>query len=275
MLPALLLLLILLSPAFPEVIARINGREVTREEFLRAFEVYRKEVLHFNPGKPTPEDRRRFFFEYIKGILVEEVAGDMGVSVSEEEVSERLKKWGRKEADPVLRRLIRKEILLEKIADRLTGDLRVTEEEIKVYYLLNRREFYLPSQIKLLRVLAEDREKARKAYRLLKRGGELRPEEGIRIGKERWYSLHSLPRKVRRKLYPYRKGVVSRPIRLETGYLILKITDRRKAGFLPLSEVRDRVRRKLLNVKREEVLKSWFREVLKGYRLELYPQRLE
>ena len=275
MLPALLLLLIFLSPAFPEVIARINGREVTREEFLRAFEVYRKEVLHFNPGKPTPEDRRRFFFEYIKGILVEEVAGDMGVSVSEEEVSERLRRWGRKEADPVLRRLIRKELLLEKIADRLTRDLRVTEEEIKVYYLLNRREFYLPSQIKLLRVLTEDREKAKKAYRLLRKGGRLRPEEGIRIGKERWYSLHSLPRKVRRKLYPYRKGVVSRPIRLETGYLILKITDRRKAGFLPLSEVRDRVRRKLLNVKKEEVLKSWFREVLKGYRLELYPQRLE
>jgi len=126
-----------------------------------------------------------------------------------------------------------------------------------------------------MRVLAEDREKAGKVYRLLKKGGRLQPEAGIRIGKERWYSLHSLPRKVRRKLYPYRKGTVSRPIKLETGYLILKITDKRKAGFLPLSEVRDRVRRKLLNFKREEVLGSWFREVLKSYRLELYPQRLE
>jgi len=152
MLPVLISLLILLSFSFPEVVARINGREVTREEFRRAFEVYRKEVLHFNPGKPmhfnpgkpTQEDRLRFFFEYIKGIVVEEVAADMGVFVSEEEISERLRRWGRKEANPVLRQLIRKELLLEKIADRLIRNVErnveVTEEEIKAYYLLNRRD---------------------------------------------------------------------------------------------------------------------------------------
>ncbi len=275
MLLTLLTLLIFSLPSPAEVVARVNGKEISAEEVRRAFEVYWKEVLHFNPGKPTPEDRRRFFLDYIKGVVIEEFADEAGIRVSDREVEERLRLWGRRNADPVLKRLVRRELILERIVDRLSRDLKVTEKEIRAYYLLNRREFYLPAQVKLLRVLVEDGRRARKIRDLLRRGEEIGDEKGVRVGKERWYSLHSLPRKVRRRLYPYRKGTVTRPIKLETGYLLLKITDKRKAGFLPLDEVRERVRQKLLRIKREEVLRSWFRDILKGYRLELYPQRLE
>jgi len=271
----LTVVLFLVSLSFPEVVARLNGREITRDEFRKAFEIYWREVLHFNAGRPTPEDRKRFLFEYLKGMIVEDLAGDMGIHVSEAEVKERLRRWGRRSADPVITQLVRRELLLERIEERLTADLEVTEEEIRVYYLLNRREFYLPEQIKLLRVVVADREEAERVYRTLKQQGKIPPDGQIRIGKERWYSVQSLPRRIRSRLFPYRKGTVSRPIRLETGYLLLKITDRRKAGFIPLDEVRERVRQKILRVKKEEVLRSWFRDILKGYRLELYLQNLE
>jgi len=128
--------------------------------------------------------------------------------------------------------------------------------------------------VKLLRVVAEDRKRAREVYRALKSGRPVPNREGIIVGKERWYSIQALPKRIRKKLWPYKVGRVSKPIRFETGYLILKIIDRRKAGFLPLSEVRERVRSKILRMKREEVFKRWFREVLKGYRLEVYLKEL-
>ncbi len=268
----LLLLLFFLSFTHGEILARINDRVITSEEFNAFFNTYWKQILHINGKKATLEDRKHFFFEYLRGIIVEKIAEDMGIEVEEREVKDRLKIWGIRNAPKPLIDMIRREVILEKITEKITEGVKVSDREVEAYYLLNRREFYYPDQIKLLRVIAQDRKSALKAYEILKRGGK---PEGVTIGRERWYSLQALPKIVRRKLYPYRVGKVSRPIALETGYLILKITDKRKVGYLPLSEVRERVRESLLSMKKQEVLKEWFKEVLKGLKLEIYLQNLQ
>lgn len=265
-----LTLLLFFSFSFAEVVAKVNGVEITKEELDRKFKTYWEEILHFSPGKPKEEDRIRFLMEYIKGIILEDVAGDMGIEVSEEEVQRRLRIWGKRRPSELVRELVRREIIAEKLENRLTEDLRVSDEEVKAYYMLNKREFSYPNQIKLLRVVAYDKKKAYKVFKLLKGGNNVDPEEGIIVGKERWYSLQALPKVVKRKLYPYKVGKVSKPIKIEGGYLILKITSKRKAGYLPLSEVKDRVRDKILKLKKKEVLREWFRDILKGYDLELY-----
>ncbi len=274
--PFLLAVLLIFSFTYSKIVAKVNGRVITSEELSRTFNMYWKEILHFTPKKPSLEDKKLFLFEYIKGLIVEDIAQDMGLLVSDEEVDRKLRMWGRRKVDSILRDFIKREILIEKVAAKLTKDLKVKDSEIRAYYLLNKREFYYPDQIKLMRIIAEDRNKARKVYRLLKSGGDVHTiGEGIVIGRERWYSLQALPKSVKRRLYPYKIGKVSRPIKLETGYLILKITDKRKAGVLPLDEVKDRVRQKLLRIKKQEVLKEWFRELLKHYRLEIYLKNLE
>ena len=273
----LLLFLTLVSIALggQSIVAKFDGRAITREEFNKLFAIYWKEMLHFSPRRPTFEDRKRFLFEYIKGLIVESVAEEMGIEVSEEEALKRLREWGRKDPPPQIVELVRRELIVEALEKRLMQNASVSDGEIEAYYLLNKREFYYPNQVKLLRVIAESKDKAKKVYRALRTGKPPPPPEVVVVGRERWYSLQSLPRKVRRRLYPYRVGVVSRPIRLETGYLILKITDKRKAGVMPLSEVREQVREKLLRIKRQEVLRRWFREALESYRLELYLKNLE
>ena len=270
----LVLLLLLFSLSFSGIVARVDGRIVTKEEFEKAFRAYWKEILHFNPGKPRKEDKRRFLFEYVKGMILEDVAEEMGIFVSEEDVKKRLRTWGIRRTNDLIEKFVRREILAERLEDRITENVRVSEEEIEAYYLLNRREFYYPDQVKLLRVVAEDRRKAKRVYKALRDGKPVPTEEGVIIGRERWYSIQALPKRIRRKLWPYKVGRVSRPIKFETGYLILKIIDKRKSGVLPLSEVRDRVRRKILRMKKEEVFRRWFREILKGYRLELYLKEL-
>ncbi|NPA41380.1 MAG: hypothetical protein GXO18_03820 [Aquificae bacterium] len=271
----LILLVFFFSLSFgSEVVARIDGRVITKEEFRELFKFYWREMIHRSPGNPTEEDKRRFLFELIKGIIVEESAREAGVVVTGAEVERALRKWGRKKVSPLIRELVRRELYVDKMTDRITKGVKVSEGEIEAYYLLNKREFYYPNQVKLLRVLVDTSRKAEEVYQLLKEGKRVYSGNGVRVGRERWYSLQALPRKVRRKLHPYKVGSVSKPIRLETGYLILKITDKRKAGVLPLSEVRDIVRAKLLKEKKQEVFREWFRETLKRYRLEIYLKHL-
>lgn len=269
-----ILILLTFSLSFPEVIARVNGKVITKEEFDRAFDAYWKGILHFSPGKPREEDKRRFLLEYLKGMILEDVAREMGITVNEGEVEKKLRSWGVMKPSDLVMELVRREITIEKIEEKVTKDVKVSEHEVEAYYLLNKGEFRYPDQVKLLRIVAHDREKAEQVYRSLRDGRSVPRMGGIIVGGERWYSIHALPRKVKKMLRPYNVGAVSRPLRFEAGYLILKVTDRRKAGLLPLSEVRERVKRKILRMKREEVFRKWFREVLKGYRLEIYLKEL-
>lgn len=229
------------------------------------FMAYWQEILHFRAVKPGEEDMKVFLLEYIKGSILEEVARDMGIEVSSREVEERLREWGKRDTSPLIKELVRREIIARKIEEKITEGIEVSEAEVRAYYLLNRREFYYPAQVKLLRVIARDRKTAEKVRRLLKRGLEVGGLKGVRVGKERWYSVQALPKRVRRKLYPYKVGKVSEPIDTGDGFIILKITAKRKAGVLPLSEVKDRVREKILRMKKREVLREWFRSVLKSY----------
>ena len=270
----LLFLLASLTFAGQGIVAKVGDRVITEDEFNSLFSFYWKEMLHFSPKRPTFEDRKRFLFRYIKGLIVEDLAPDMGIRVDDGEVLRRLRSWGRRNPDPRLVMFARMELLLERIERRLVRETSVSDGEIEAYYILNKREFYYPNQVKLLRVVADSRYKAYRVYKALRSGGNVPKGEGIVVGRERWYSLQALPKRVKRRLYPYRVGVVSRPIKLETGYLILKITDKRKSGVMPLSEVKEKVKRKLLRIKRQEVLREWFKEALKSYRLEVYLKNL-
>lgn len=270
----ILLLLILSSLSFSGVVARLNGKPITKEEFERFFTAYWRELFHFNSGEPTKEDKKIFLFEYIKGIILEEEAKRMGIKVSEEEVRERLRSFGIQNQSEVLMDLIRREILVERLEERITSNLSVSEGEIEAYYLLNKREFYYPDQVKLLRVVVQTKESAVKVKRALEDGKPPPSEEDVIVGDERWYSIQALPKEIKKELLPYRVGRVSDPIRVEDSYLILKITDKKEGGSLTLSEAREMVRSKILRMKKVEAFRRWFKEVLKDYRLEVYLEEL-
>jgi len=272
---ALLILLILLPVSLlSSPVAVVNDRIITKQEFNLVFDLYWKEILHLAPKRPTLRDKELFLLEYVKGQIIEDVAKEMGLTATESEINERLRLWGRTaSSNQLIRDFVRREILTEKVEQMVTGGIYVSESEIKAYYLLNKREFYYPKQVKLLRVVADTRKLARRAREILKRG-KVPKGEGYIVGRERWYSLQALPRKVRARLYPYKTGRVTAPIPFDGKYIVLKIVDTRKPGILPISMVREKVRSKLIRLKKEEVFRKWFQDVLKNYRLEFYPENL-
>ena len=258
-----------------KVVAVIDGESITLEQFNKSFSAYWQEILHLPIHKATKEDRIEFLKWLVRSKIVEREARKLGIEVSEEEIREyiRLNIGKDKLSDPV-KRMVRTEILINKIVDRISGDISISDGEVEAYYYLNLRDFKYPKQVQILRVLVYDKEKAFKVYRLLKEGKDIEEEEDVRIGKPRWYSIQTLPSVLRKRLYPYNIGKVSKPLKLESGYIIVKIVGKKKEGVLGLEEAKPQVIKKLLSFKKEEVFRRWFSEVLKNYSIRLYFQYL-
>ncbi len=258
-----------------KVVAVIDGESITLEQFNKSFSAYWQEILHLPIHKATKEDKVEFLKWLVRSRIVEREAKNLGIEVSEEEIKEyiRLNIGKDKLSDPV-KRMVRTEILINKIVDRISGDISISDGEVEAYYYLNLRDFKYPKQVRILRVLVYYKEKAFKVYRLLKEGKDIEEEEDVRIGKPRWYSIQTLPSVLRKRLYPYNIGKVSKPLKLESGYIIVKIVDKKKEGVLDLKEAKPKVIRKLFNFKKEEVFRRWFSEKLKNYSIKLYFQYL-
>jgi len=273
----IIIILLLCGLAFSDekVVAVIDGESITLEQFNKSFSAYWQEILHLPIHKATREDKVEFLKWMVRSKIVEREAEKLGIDVEEEEIKEyiRLNIGKDKLSDPV-RRMVRTEILINKIVEKISGNIEVSDGEVEAYYYLNLRDFKYPKQVQILRVLVYDKEEAFRVYRLLKEGKDVEEKEGIKIGKPRWYSIQTLPSVLRRRLYPYNIGKVSKPVKLESGYIIVKIVDKKKEGVLDLEKAKPKVIKKLLNLKKEEVFKRWFSEALKGYSIRLYFQYL-
>lgn len=252
------------------IVAKVGNQVITSEELSEAFRAYWREILHLPIARATKQDMKDFLMEYIRAKIVQREAQNMGISVSNSELEEYIRKnIGSERLSPVVKNLVKVEILVNKIVDRISKNLNVTENQIVAYYYLNLRDFKLPAQVLLKRYTTQDLDTANELYYRLSHSMEANLP-GVKEGPPMWYSIQALPEIVKRQLYPYQKGSVSKPIDVEGSYLILKIVDVRGAGILPLEAAKPIVRERLLKERRQEVFRQWFSEVLKKYPLEFY-----
>ena len=266
-----LYLLALLSFGYANTpVAQVGTHAITKEHFDKLFNSFRKYVAHINTNAPTEADKKRFLSELIKGIIVEEEARRLNIRVRPEEIARRLREWGITKGTSEVRNFVKWEILTEKLTQEVGKYVYITYREIQVYYLLNRREFYLPARVKLLRVMVRTGAKAQEVRRQLVDGIVPDDSDYVKVGNERWYSVATLPRMVRKRLPSLKVGSVSEPIRFGNSYIIFKVVDKSGAGIVPFEEAYDMIKEKLLEEKKREEFRKWFREKLKLYRVRVY-----
>ncbi|MCS7261929.1 MAG: peptidylprolyl isomerase [Aquificaceae bacterium] len=265
------LLLLLFGFSFDRTVARIDRESVSQEELWQAFSAYWREILHLPIARATSRDVQEFLVEYVRSKIIQMEARRMGISLSVQEIEEYLERnVGNKRLSPVARELLITEILTRRITDRIARDLEIREGQITAYYYLNLRDFKLPAQVLLERYSADSLDEANELYYNLSSGAPSRESRERRTGQAMWYSIQTLPEVVRRQLYPYEVGKVTKPIQVGGVYVIFRVADRRGSGIMPLDEARPIVREKLLREKRQEAFQRWFQEVSKRYSVEFY-----
>jgi len=257
-------------------VAEVDGYKVTKEEIDKVFHVFWKRVAHLSSAKPTKEDKRIFLIDYVADILILKEADKMGLNVSEIELKDYVKKYiGKRIKEKSVINMIKAEILVDKIVNKLMKkeDLNPSEETLRAYYEFYKRDFYRPSSVKLLGVFVESKKKAKQLIKLLKEG-DMFYIEGAKVSKPLWYSIPSLPKYIKRSFRSLRAGEVSRPIKLNGGYLVFKILDKKPAGFIPFEKAKSLIKKIYVKEKKKEVFEKWLLEVLRKYRVEFYWENL-
>ncbi len=270
----LILTLISLSWSFADVLLRIDGYTLSRKEFESLFSSYWRDIFHIPIHRASASDRRDFLIEYARCKLVLLGAREENLSVGEEELKLALReRIGKLSVPSVVKELLRCELTVERVMEETQSDIDLSEEALRAYYILNKRDFYFPDRIMLLRVFVKDQSKLSTVRNILDYSDKVYIK-GVVLGKPMWYSLQTLPTVIKRSLPSYRKGEVSKPIPVEGGYLLVKVLDRKKAGILPFEEAKGMIRDKIVKEYKEEVLRRWLRNVAQRHHIELNTESL-
>lgn len=154
----------------------------------------------------------------------------------------------------------------------------VTDDEIKKYYSENKNDFKVNDEINISQIYFDKskeekgnfKTKAEQVVQKLKAGEdfnsllkELRQEDGIDGGILGWIDTTQMNKKIRDALVNAQKNKIIGPIETEDGYHVIKINDIKKGKIQELSDIREKVRIKIIEGKIEKMWKEWVDKIRK------------
>ena len=159
---------------------------------------------------------------------------------------------------------LRVELLVNKLLElTLDKQVSVSDQEIEMYFEANKEEFQLSKDmVHAYHVCVDSKQEANAIGRRLKRGeafpeilSEIRSDSSVMQDWDLGYLSRDeiINSDISRVMFSLPKGAYSYPIKSESGYHIVKSVDKRKKGeTMALEMVRDAIRLKLEEKKRQE-----------------------
>jgi foldase protein PrsA len=237
-----------------EVLATVNGEEITRNELYDA--------MFTNGGKEILE-------RLITNRLILQEAKKLKISVSEEDIDTEIGKvikenfYGAEDyfyqaleqygiTEDALRDDLKIELLLRKIVrDQIT----VTEEDTREYFIENQYLFNTPEQVEARHILVETRDEAEEIIQLLDEGqnfSELAKEHSIDTvsaqqgGNLGFFQRGEMVAEFEEVAFNLAVGSRSGPVETTHGFHIIEVLNRREAHEATFDEVKEAAEDKLL-----------------------------
>src|SRR2546426_3547154 len=235
-----------------ELVARVNAVAITKGDVRIHVDMYERAHPGLPPGKARQTRARTALQSLINNVLKEQVARELGLSISNEEVEAAVKEQQGKTDDALfaatlafaggnpakLRYDIRKGLLETKVRKRLMEAVVVTQSDLNAQFEQEKNTLF-PEQVKARQIIVLTPDLADRLYRQLKEGADfaklaeststdLSRTKGGDLG---WVTpgIHYAPwDDVVFKLKP---GEISQPFRSPHGYHIVLVEEHRTAGW--------------------------------------------
>lgn len=247
----------LLSGCTSGVVARVNNRPITEKELAdRCFE----------------KDGPSVLFRLIVERLVQQEAVRLGVVLTEEEVTKRLKEqkeqaFGSEEAfarmikergmdlarvNSQSRRDLRQMIMEEKVA---AFNLRITDEDAEKAWPNVKDQFAGRNEAHYAQIVVSSKEDADKVFDLLKKGADfsaVAKDKSVDIltknsgGDRKWVADQDIPADILQALLAIKDGQVAQPVAVGSTYYIVKRLGRREKADPRFEEHVAEVKERLL-----------------------------
>jgi len=211
------------------------------------------------------EGKKRFLDEVIKKEILYQEALKKGLDKSPE-FKQKLEEF---------KKLTLISDLLEKEIMSKSG---VSEQDMKDYYEKNKADFVATSQIKASHILVKTKEDAQKILERLNNGEKfeaLAKEASIdRVsgkngGELGYFSRGEMVPEFEKAAAMLKVGEVSKPVKTQFGYHIIKVTDKKTGPVVEFERVKDIIAQKLSGERQKEAFDSYLEGLKKDYKIEV------
>ena len=280
-----------------DAIALVGDTEVPRAEFDalmgRAEQSYKAQDRPF-PKTGTPEYqelRERAVAFLVQRYRFRAEADELGVEISDEDVSKELdtikrESFGGDEkqfaaalereglTEQQARVEVRDRLLQERLYERVTENVEVSDKDVRAHYDENKDQFSQPASRTIRHIVVKRKPRADALYSQLRDGADFAAlarrfstdqtsaKDGGRIPVTKGTTVPEFDRVA----FELETGELSRPVKTQFGWHIIRAdTDVKPAKPTPFARVEKSIRDQLLNERKSEELQEWLRSLEEKY----------
>jgi foldase protein PrsA len=275
-------------------VAVVSGEEIEKSEFdalmARAKSSYEQNQREF-PKVGTPEYKtlQNQAVQYlVQQEKYRQKADELDVEVTDKEIDERvkqlkqqyfggddakykenLKQQGLTEAQ--VRSEIENQLISEKIYEKVTEGVKVTDEEIEKYYDSHKNDYKVAESREVRHILVAKKPLADQLYTQLSGGGANfaalakkhstdpgSKENGGKLTVRRGETVAEFDKTA----FALKKGELSKPVKTQYGFhLIEALSEIKPASQTPLKDVKEQIRQQLLQERRQKAISDWSKKI--------------
>lgn len=230
-----------------KILAKVNGKDITGEDyniFINSLNPdLRKHLLN-------TEKNEEVIDELIHQELIYQDAKDKGLD-KEEDFQKVLEK-------------AKKSLLLNYYLGKMLSDIAITDKEIEDFYKLHKDHFNTPPTVRASHILVEDLEKAQEIYNKIANGADFSLEakenstcpsknKGGDLGN---FSRGQMVKEFEDAAFSMNVGDISKPIKTEFGYHIIKLTGKNPSKEVSLEDAKDHIIKDIRRQKEQDIYRD-------------------
>jgi foldase protein PrsA len=278
-------------------VAVVGSQNVTKDQFqqlmARAKKSYDAQKRAFpKPGSTEYEQLKGQAITFlVQQAEVEEQASSLGIDVGDKDVDKEIARYkkqfyGGSDAryekavkqqgltDEQARQAIRQQLISQKVFKKVTGDVKVSDSDIKAYYNSHKSQYVQPESRDVRHILVPSKSLADSLYAQLKGGADFAklakryskdPGSAANGGKLTVSKGQTVP-EFDKTAFSLKKGELSKPIKTQYGYHIIQALSAIKpATTTTLDKVRASIRQQLEQQRKNDKITKWLEDTKKDF----------
>lgn len=265
-------LLMVMSPiacSGKKVAATVNGDKIYVEEIDKQLKSVESQHAEAFAGEQGEKAKKEFTQNILDNLILQKLmlqqAKAQNIKVSDKELKaqkdqvkatyggdagykEELKKQGL--SDKEVEDNLKSQLLIQKIAQEVTKDIKVTDAQIKAQYEANKAQYQDPEMVKASQILVDSEETAKKIIEEYKDGAnfadlakkyskdEGSKDKGGEVGE---FKRGQMVKEFEDAAFSMKVGEVSDPIKSQFGYHIINVTGKTPERQKTLEEVKKEI----------------------------------
>jgi len=167
-----------------------------------------------------------------------------------------------------------KENLIKQYAvSKALNNITITDEEVASYYEQNKNHFQNPESVRASHILVDEEDRANKILDEINNG--LAFEEAAKNnskcpsnasgGDLGYFTRGKMIPEFEKVAFELKEGEVSKPVKTQFGYHIIKLVDRKEPSISPLEAVKEEIKKQMIGMKQNETYMKKIEELKKEY----------